>query len=74
VFRRIDHVTIRIRMHVLHSLAFGMCSALDTLVAQAFGAKRYMDMGLYAQRAIVILTVCAIPVCFLWTQVTHTPN
>ena len=50
------------------SLAFGLCSALDTLVSQAYGAKLYRLMGLHSQRAIVIISVSAIPVTFLWMQ------
>jgi Na+-driven multidrug efflux pump len=45
-----------------YSLAFGMCSALDTLISQAYGAKRYELMGLQAQRAAVILTLFSIPI------------
>ena len=49
-----------------YSLAFGLCSALDTLVAQAFGAKAYSLMGLHSQRAAVIMTIFAIPVAAFW--------
>jgi MATE family multidrug resistance protein len=49
-----------------YSLAFGMCLALDTLIAQAYGAKAYPLMGLHAQRAAVILTLFSIPVAFIW--------
>lgn len=45
-----------------------MCSALDTMVSQAYGAKSYSLTGLYLQRAIVILTACAIPIVLLWSQ------
>jgi multidrug resistance protein, MATE family len=50
------------------SLAFGLCSALDTLISQAYGAKLYKLTGLHTQRAIVILTLCTMPVYFLWLQ------
>lgn len=43
------------------SLAFGLLSALDTLISQAYGAKLYRLMGLHAQRAIIILTLCTFP-------------
>lgn len=52
------------------SLAYGLCSALDTLIAQAFGAKAYQQTGLFAQRAAAILTLATIPVAMLWSQ-TH---
>ena len=48
------------------SLAYGLCSALDTLISQAYGAKAYRLTGLYAQRAAVILTLSSIPVAALW--------
>ena len=48
------------------SLAYGLCSALDTLIAQSFGAKEYSLMGLHAQRAAVIMTLFAIPVAGVW--------
>jgi MATE family multidrug resistance protein len=50
------------------SLAYGLCSALDTLISQAYGAKAYRLTGLYAQRAAVILTLSSIPVALLWSQ------
>ncbi len=42
-----------------------MLNALDTLVAQAYGAKMYSLMGLHTQRAIV--TLFTIPVIIIWT-------
>lgn len=47
-------------------LAFGLCSALDTLIAQAYGAKAFSLMGLHAQRAAVIMTIFSIPVAVVW--------
>ncbi len=49
------------------SLSLGMLTALDTLVAQAYGAKMYSLMGLHTQRAIVIVTLFTIPVIIIWT-------
>lgn len=54
-----------------YSLAYGMCSALDTLISQSYGARKYKLMGLWAQRAIVILTLCTLPVIAIWTQTEH---
>ena len=48
------------------SLAYGLCSALDTLISQAYGAKAYRLTGVYAQRAAFILTLSSIPVAALW--------
>lgn len=53
-----------------YSLGYGMCAALDTLVAQAYGASLYSLIGLHSQRAIVILTLFAIPVAIVWYN-TH---
>ena len=51
-----------------YSLMIGMCSALDTLLSQAYGSKSYYLLGLYVQRAMLILTACSIVVALLWSQ------
>lgn len=51
-----------------YSLAFGLCSALDTLIAQAYGAKAYALMGLHAQRAAIIMTIFTFPVAAIWWE------
>uniref|UniRef100_A0A0D9WQ01 Protein DETOXIFICATION n=1 Tax=Leersia perrieri TaxID=77586 RepID=A0A0D9WQ01_9ORYZ len=43
-----------------------MASALDTLCGQAFGAKQYHLLGIYKQRAVLLLTVVSIPIAVLW--------
>jgi len=48
------------------SLAYGLTAALDTLIPQSFGSKQYLLLGLHAQRAILILTLCVIPTAFIW--------
>lgn len=53
-----------------YSIGFGMLSALDTLISQAYGAKEYRQMGLFSQRAMAILTLCCIPIIFLWRNGT----
>lgn len=53
-----------------YSIGFGMLSALDTLISQAFGAKEYRQMGLFSQRAMAILTLCCIPIILLWRNGT----
>jgi Na+-driven multidrug efflux pump len=41
---------------------------LQTLLAQAYGARLYSLMGLHIQRAIVILTLFSIPVSLIWIR------
>ncbi|XP_039122930.1 protein DETOXIFICATION 16-like [Dioscorea cayenensis subsp. rotundata] len=48
------------------SLLSGMGSALDTLCGQAFGAKQYYMLGIYLQRAMLILSLVSIPLAFIW--------
>nr|XP_043637141.1 protein DETOXIFICATION 16-like [Erigeron canadensis] len=48
------------------SLFMGMASALDTLCGQSYGAKQYHMLGIYMQRAMVILMVVSIPLAVIW--------
>jgi MATE family multidrug resistance protein len=48
------------------SVAVGMGSAVDTLAAQAYGAKEFHKVGVYLQRAILILLLCTLPVYAVW--------
>lgn len=48
------------------SLFMGMASALDTLCGQSYGAKQYHMLGIYMQRAMLILMVVSIPVAVIW--------
>uniref|UniRef100_A0A453RG22 Protein DETOXIFICATION n=1 Tax=Aegilops tauschii subsp. strangulata TaxID=200361 RepID=A0A453RG22_AEGTS len=48
------------------SLLLGMASALDTLCGQAYGARQYHLLGVYKQRAMVILTLVSIPLAVVW--------
>uniref|UniRef100_A0ACD5ZVY3 Uncharacterized protein n=1 Tax=Avena sativa TaxID=4498 RepID=A0ACD5ZVY3_AVESA len=48
------------------SLMAGMAGALDTLCGQAFGAREYHLLGIYKQRAMLLLTLVCIPVAVLW--------
>ena len=50
------------------SLIYGCATALDSLCAQEFGAKRYLSIGLHTQRAILILTLFALPTVLLWNH------
>ena len=40
---------------------------MDTLIGQAYGAGAYRLMGLHAQRAMLILTLAAVPVAVIWS-------
>jgi Na+-driven multidrug efflux pump len=53
-----------------YSLSYGMCTALDALISQAYGAQEYRLLGLHTQRAMVILTLFSIPVGFIWWKTT----
>ncbi|KAF7008898.1 hypothetical protein CFC21_023547 [Triticum aestivum] len=48
------------------SLLAGMASSLDTLCGQAFGAKQYYLLGIYKQRAILVLTLVSAVVAVVW--------
>ncbi|XP_057952474.1 protein DETOXIFICATION 16-like isoform X1 [Malania oleifera] len=48
------------------SFMLGMGSALDTFCGQAYGAKQYHMLGIYMQRAMVVLVLMSIPIAFLW--------
>lgn len=48
------------------SLFMGMASALDTLCGQSYGAKQYHMLGIYMQRAMVILMVVSVPLAVVW--------
>lgn len=44
----------------------GMASALETLCGQAYGAKQYHLLGIYLQRALLVLCLVCIPMSILW--------
>ncbi|KAF7095088.1 hypothetical protein CFC21_097328 [Triticum aestivum] len=48
------------------SLLLGMATALDTLCGQAFGARQYHLLGIYKQRAMVVLTAASVPLAVVW--------
>ncbi|XP_037463112.1 protein DETOXIFICATION 16-like [Triticum dicoccoides] len=48
------------------SLLSGMSSSLDTLCGQAFGAKQHHLLGIYKQRAILVLTPVSAVVAVIW--------
>lgn len=44
----------------------GVGGALETLCGQAYGAKQYQMLGVYLQRAMVILILMTIPISIIW--------
>ncbi|TVU16892.1 hypothetical protein EJB05_32895 [Eragrostis curvula] len=48
------------------SLLTGMASSLDTLCGQAFGAEQHHLLGVYKQRAMVVLALVSVPVAIVW--------
>ncbi|KAJ0402338.1 hypothetical protein ATCC90586_006534 [Pythium insidiosum] len=45
-----------------YAVGFGLMMALDTLCSQAFGAKRFDKIGVYAQSGLVVIGVCLVPI------------
>jgi multidrug resistance protein, MATE family len=43
-----------------------MACSLDTLCGQAFGAGQHHQLGIYKQRAMLVLTLVSIPVAAAW--------
>jgi MATE family multidrug resistance protein len=50
------------------SLLAGMASALDTLCGQAFGARQYGLLGVYKQRAMLVLALACVPIAVVWAN------
>ncbi|KAF8670142.1 hypothetical protein HU200_050896 [Digitaria exilis] len=48
------------------SLLTGMASSLDTLCGQAFGAEQRHLLGVYKQRAMLVLAMVCVPVAVIW--------
>ncbi|KAG2582326.1 protein DETOXIFICATION 16-like [Panicum virgatum] len=44
----------------------GMATALDTLCGQAFGARQYHLLGVYKQRAMVVIGLACVPFALVW--------
>lgn len=51
------------------SVLIGMACAMETLCGQAYGAGQYQKLGIYMQRAMVVLNVSAIAVAFVWANI-----
>uniref|UniRef100_A0ACD5Y616 Uncharacterized protein n=1 Tax=Avena sativa TaxID=4498 RepID=A0ACD5Y616_AVESA len=50
------------------SLLVGMAGALDTLCGQAFGARQYHLLGVYKQRAMLVLALACVPIALVWAN------
>ncbi|KAF8646702.1 hypothetical protein HU200_065704 [Digitaria exilis] len=48
------------------SVLGGMSTSLETLCGQAFGAKQHHLLGIYKQRAMLVLILVSIPVSAMW--------
>ncbi|KAF8031446.1 hypothetical protein BT93_D0608 [Corymbia citriodora subsp. variegata] len=49
-----------------YGLMLGMGSAVETLCGQAYGSNRYEMLGIYMQRAMVVLTATGIPLTIIY--------
>lgn len=49
----------------------GMATALDTLCGQAFGAGQYHLLGIYKQRAMLVIGLACVPFAFFWAYAGH---
>nr|KYP72869.1 Protein TRANSPARENT TESTA 12 [Cajanus cajan] len=47
-------------------LMLGMGSAVETLCGQAYGANKYEMLGIYMQRAIIVLSITGIPLTVVY--------
>ncbi|RZC87878.1 hypothetical protein C5167_029790 [Papaver somniferum] len=50
------------------SFLMGMGGALDTLCGQSYGAKQYRMLGIYMQRAMLVLLLVSVPLAFIWAN------
>ncbi|KAI6680677.1 hypothetical protein NL676_034558 [Syzygium grande] len=50
------------------SMLIGMASALDTFCGQSYGAKQYHMLGIYKQRAMIVLLLASIPLAIIWAN------
>ncbi|RDX60830.1 Protein DETOXIFICATION 40, partial [Mucuna pruriens] len=49
-----------------YGLMLGMGSAVETLCGQAYGANKYEMLGIYMQRAVIVLTITGIPLTVVY--------
>ncbi|VVB12142.1 unnamed protein product [Arabis nemorensis] len=51
---------------LVYGLMLGMGSAVETLCGQAYGAHRYEMLGIYLQRATIVLALVGLPMTLLY--------
>ncbi|ESQ55169.1 hypothetical protein EUTSA_v10027142mg [Eutrema salsugineum] len=51
----------------VYGLMLGMGSAVETLCGQAYGAQRYEMLGIYLQRATIVLALVGLPMTVFYT-------
>lgn len=57
------------------TLLWGLGSALDTFASQAWGAKEYKTIGVFGQRALLVLTLTVnVPLALLWLNAEKVLN
>ena len=47
-------------------LGIGLCSAMDTLVSQSFGARNFSSIGILVQRGAILMALMSIPLSLMW--------
>ncbi|XP_066353257.1 protein DETOXIFICATION 16-like isoform X1 [Miscanthus floridulus] len=50
------------------NIIIGMAFALDTLCGQAFGVRQYHLLGVYKQRAMLVIGLACVPFAFVWAN------
>ncbi|KAL6877619.1 hypothetical protein ACP4OV_012834 [Aristida adscensionis] len=67
-FSLLVHTPSYLPLPLVHALPDnpGMACSLDTLCGQAFGAGQHHMLGVYKQRAMLVLAMVSVPVAALW--------
>ncbi|KAE8804571.1 MATE efflux family protein 9 [Hordeum vulgare] len=71
LFYRFLFLALETRLINLGGLQAGMATALDTLCGQAYGARMYHRLGVYKQRAMVVLSLACVPIVLIWVNTTR---
>lgn len=50
------------------SILIGLCSAMETLSGQSFGAKNYSSLGIILQRALLVTAAASVLIIAFWTN------
>ncbi|GKV21291.1 hypothetical protein SLEP1_g31284 [Rubroshorea leprosula] len=53
------------------ALIVGVGTALDTLCGQSFGAEQYHMLGVYSQRAMLVVSIINIFIAIIWANTKH---